>query len=160
MAPGLTAAEVRVVVHALVEEAIAPLQRVLLEAQHRIIELERRVAATPPGASTGTVVLTAAAPVAQVGHASAIAAPARPPAVPVLVRPAPLLDVEAILREVPMDLDMRRFDGRRRRRRMVVLFVFGLLVVFGALLGLLAYSYTPHHETQLDPSSSFARRPA
>jgi hypothetical protein len=35
------------------------------------------------------------------------------------------------------------FDGRARRRRVVVRFVLFIVIVFGALLGAMAYSYSP-----------------
>lgn len=148
----------KVVIRSLLDEALAPLQFQLIEAQRRIVELERRAAAPPPAA---TVVLAAtpapapvaAAPVARAApapvaqpapYASAIAAPARSiVAHPVSLAPAPLLDVEAINREIPIDIDMAPFDGRRRRRRMLTLFVLALLLVFGGLFAMLAQSYAP-----------------
>jgi hypothetical protein len=94
----------------------------------------------------------APAAVAAAPYASAIAAPAAAPAAapraPVaaysLTPPAPLLDVEAIERDIPIDFDIRAFDGTRRRRRNVILFVVFLLVFFGGMFALLVDSYTPH----------------
>ncbi len=169
-APGVSASDVRVIVRTLLDEALAPLQRslqealtrigtlerALQEAQVRLGALERRPAAVP----AATVVMTAATPApgpvqAQAApYASAIAAPATAAAVQqptrsvlpmgVSVPPAPLLDVEAIERDIPIDLDMLPFDGRRRRRRNIILFTFLLLAAFGTLAWLLASSYMPH----------------
>jgi hypothetical protein len=72
-----------------------------------------------------------------------MAAPTPAPA-PVAAR-SPSLDLEAIERMVPIDVDISRFDGRRRQRRNVTLFVVLLLAVFGGLGALLAQSYAPHH---------------
>ena len=47
----MTAMDVRVLVRTLLEEAHTPLLRALLEAQQRISELERRMAAAPSGGS-------------------------------------------------------------------------------------------------------------
>jgi hypothetical protein len=150
-------------VRTLVEDALEPLQRTLAEAQQRVGYLERLAAqlaaraAAAPAHVPATVVLSATpapGPAAPAPYASAMAAPAaaasiapnvsRSPSIIYSMPPAPLLDVEAINREIPLSLDMRAFDGRRRRRRNVILFVVGLLVIFGALFGLLADSYTPH----------------
>ena len=62
-----------------------------------------------------------------------------------IVRPPPVLDVAAIERDVPMDADMRGFDGRSRRRRMVIFLVVAIVLVFGGMFALLADSYTPKH---------------
>jgi len=52
---GLNAADVRLIVRTIVEDALLPLQRALVEAQQRIADLERRPAPTAP-----TVILSAA----------------------------------------------------------------------------------------------------
>jgi hypothetical protein len=132
--------DLRLIVREMIDQAVAPL---LL----RIAELERRPRApSSPGYVTGQPVAMAAAP-----YTATLASPGAQPvgaapvaARPVLVAQAPLLDVAAIERDVPMDMDMRAFDGGRRKRRNVMLFVFGVLVLFGGLFAMLAESYTPH----------------
>jgi hypothetical protein len=57
--------------------------------------------------------------------------------------PAPLLDVAAIERDVPLDVN-NPFNGARRRRRMAVFVAVVLLAIFGGLFALVAESYTPH----------------
>jgi len=138
---GLTAADVRLIVGTLLEDALLPLQRALVEAQHRITDLERRPAAAP------TVVLSATpapAAVAPANYASAMAANVPAAIAKYSMPPAPLLDVAAIERDVPLDFN-NPFDGARRRRRMAVFVVIALLAIFGGLFALLADSYTPHH---------------
>ena len=58
--------------------------------------------------------------------------------------PAPLLDVAAIERDIPLDFN-NPFNGARRRRRMALFVFVALLAIFGGLFALLADSYTPHH---------------
>jgi hypothetical protein len=140
---GLNAADVRLIVRTIVEDALLPLQRALVEAQQRIADLERRPAPTAP-----TVILSAApapAAVAPSAYTSAMAAPVRmSPAQYSTMPPAPLLDVAAIERDIPLDFN-NPFDGARRRRRMAWFVVLALLAIFGGLFALLADSYTPHH---------------
>ncbi|MGH7296374.1 MAG: hypothetical protein ACRELB_15650, partial [Polyangiaceae bacterium] len=140
---------VRLVVRTLLEDALGPVQLALREAQGRIAGLERLAAtaqARPQAAATVVLAQTPTpAPVAATPYTSAIAAPARSLAPhPSEMPPAPLLDVAAIERDIPLDLDMRGMSGQRRRRRNIVLFVLGLLIVFGGLFALLADSYRPH----------------
>jgi hypothetical protein len=145
----LTAADVRLIVRTLMEEALLPLQRAIVESQQRIAEIERRPASAVP-----TVVVASAAqpqqpqqtqPLHQAPYASAIAAPVRSVVASYadIAPPAPLLDVRAIERDVPLDFD-NPFDGRRKRK-VVVLMVVALLAVFGGLFALLAQSYASHH---------------
>ena len=145
-AAALTASDVRLIVRTIVEDALLPLQRALVEAQQRIAELERRPAAVPPPPHPRrSSPPTPGAPPVAPAHAytSAIAAPAR--AAPVYSQPpAPLLDVAAIERDIPLDFTTP-FDGQRRRRRMAIFVVFALIAIFGGLFALLADSYTPHH---------------
>jgi hypothetical protein len=156
---GLTAADVRLIVRSLLEDAIGPVQLALKDAQARLGALERLAVAAqsrapaPPAVAThvATVVLaqTPAPPhAAATPYASAIAAPVRhAPNHPVAMStmpPAPLLDVAAINRDIPLDFDMRGMSGPRRRRRNIVLFMVALIVVFGGLFALLADSYRPH----------------
>jgi len=141
---GLTAADVRLIVGAIVEDALFPLQRAIAESHLRIAELERRpLSATAKILPETTLGAAGAMPAP---YASAIAAPARAVGVvPAAIAPrAPLLDVKGIERDVPIDFD-NPFDGRRRRRRLGALLVVALLVIFGGLFALLAESYTPHH---------------
>jgi hypothetical protein len=56
-----------------------------------------------------------------------------------------VLDIAAIERDIPLDYDMKGFDGGTRKRRMLILFVLALLVVFGGLFALLADSYSHAH---------------
>jgi hypothetical protein len=147
---GLNASDVRLIVRTIVEDALLPLQRALVEAQQRIAELERRPAPAAP-----TVILSptpAPAATAPAAYTSAMAAPARTApvqhsTVPLqysTAPPAPLLDVAAIERDIPLDFN-NPFDGARRRRRMAWFVVVALLAIFGGLFALLADSYTPHH---------------
>jgi hypothetical protein len=156
----LTAADVRLIVRTVVDDALLPLQRAVVESQQRIAELERRPVSatstvrvdairTPAAAAPAPYASAIAAPApyssAAAPYASAIAAPARTFAAPPAAAPlAPLLDVQAIERDIPIDFD-NPFDGRRRRRRMGALFIVALLTIFGGLFALLAESYTPHH---------------
>jgi hypothetical protein len=94
----------------------------------------------------------APAATAPAAYTSAMAAPARTApvqhsTVPLqysTAPPAPLLDVAAIERDIPLDFN-NPFDGARRRRRMAWFVVVALLAIFGGLFALLADSYTPHH---------------
>jgi len=87
-----------------------------------------------------------AAPVAQATPASAASAASAAPAPrSLIVAPPPLLDVKAIEMDRSIDVDVRGFDGGRRKRRMIFLFFFAVLVLFGGMFALLADSYTPHH---------------
>ena len=152
--PGLTAADVRLVVRTLIEDSLGPVQYVLADLQRRMSDLERLAAsAQARPAAAPNVVLSPAPPGVAASHsayASAIAAPASlapnlPPRIAASIAPAPPVDLAAIERDVPYSLDMRGFDGRARRRRNTILFAVALLVVFGGLFALLADSYTPHH---------------
>ena len=147
-APALTASDVRLIVRTLLDDALLPLQRALVEAQQRIADLERRPAAVAHAhapAPTVIVAPTPAPPLAAVpAYTSAMAAPVRSIAPVYSQPPAPLLDVAAIERDIPLDFN-NPFDGRRRRRRMAIFVVFALIAIFGGLFALLADSYTPHH---------------
>jgi hypothetical protein len=136
----LTAADVRLIVRTIVEEALLPLQRAIVDSQHRIAELDRRSVA-----ATQKLLVEATPGPSAVAHAShAVAAPVRTVAFPIAMVPqAPLLDLKAIERDIPIDFD-NPFDGRRRRRRMGALLIVALLAIFGGLFALLAESYTPH----------------
>lgn len=110
-----------------VEQAVAPLNHVIRDLQRRLEEVERRPAPAP-------VVMAAPAPPAP--------RPIQPSYVNVAARP---IDVAAIERSVSLAPEMREFDGRRRRTRLVVAVVFGCLVVFAGLFAALAQSYTHTH---------------
>ncbi len=140
---GLNASDVRLIVRTVVEEALLPLQRALVEAQQRIADLERR---PPPATPTVVLSATPAPAVAMTSaYTSAMAAPARAAAPQYSTAPpAPLLDVAAIERDIPLDFN-NPFDGARRRRRMAWFVALALLAIFGGLFALLADSYTPHH---------------
>jgi hypothetical protein len=71
-----------------------------------------------------------------------------PKSIPVAVHyssapPPPLLDVAAILRDQSIVVDAA-FDGRKRRRRAVLVFALFVLVVFGSLFAALGASYAHH----------------
>lgn len=126
----LTAADVRLIVRTLLDDALEPLRQGLADAQRRAAELERRLASPAP-------VARAMAPAPPPTHA--------PAAVASYAAPAPPRDPIVVERDIAVDVDVRAFDGGRRRRRMIALFVVGLLVVFGGLFVLLAESYTHAH---------------
>jgi hypothetical protein len=127
---------------ALVEEAMEPLRRTLREAEQRMTDLERRLAAALAAPSPQ------AAPVAYAAAISPASAPAASVG-PVKYRSVPPVGVlvrEAMASDVPLNpYEFRAFDGGRRRRRQIFLLVLFLLVVFGGLFAMLAESYMPHH---------------
>jgi hypothetical protein len=138
---GITAADVRLIVRTIVEDALLPLQRALVESQQRIADLERR-----PASAAATVVLSATpspAANAPATYTSAMAASVPAAIAKYSMPPAPLLDVAAIERDVPLDVN-NPFNGARRRRRMAVFVAVVLLAIFGGLFALVAESYTPH----------------
>jgi len=155
----LTAEDLRTIVREMIDHAVLPLQ-------HRIAELERRprapsaaaivvqpAAVTPaapayaPTPTPALVAAPAAVPPAPVTYASAMAAPSyAAPAVRAapIVSTVPQVDLAALARDMPLDFDVP-FDGRKRKRRTVMLLVFFLLAVFGGMAYLLIDSYTPKH---------------
>lgn len=140
---GLSAVDLRLIVKEMIDQAVMPLQM-------RIAELERRPRAASSPAFVAAQVATAPATPQAVVHPAAMIAPAAVSAAPaaprsLVVAPPPLLDVKAIEREIPMDLDMKGFDGGKRKRRAVIAFVFVLLLLFGGLFAMLASSYSPQH---------------
>jgi hypothetical protein len=151
--PGLNASDVRLIVRTLVDDALLPLQRALVEAQQRIAELERRPPPAAPATAALTVMVSAtpapppAAPLQMVAaprpYTGAISIPPRIPPTHYSMPPAPLLDVAAIERDIPLGIDVP-FNGARRRRRLTIFVVLALLAIFGGLFALLANSYTPH----------------
>jgi hypothetical protein len=127
---------------ALVEEAMEPVRRSLREAEVRMADLERRLAAALAAPAQPAVALLPEG--GAVAYVPAARAPAVAPAQLRSVPPAPLLIREALAQDVPLNAaDIRPFDGSRRRRRMIVLFVLFLLIVFGGLFAMLAESYMP-----------------
>jgi hypothetical protein len=145
------------VARAIVDQATEPLKRALRDAELRMAEMERRLSQTPgpapvvvappqPGypatESAATTAAAAALGPMRAPYASAIAPPGsyRP-------RAPSALEIEAIIRDVPMDADIRAFDGRRRRRTMIILFVVAIVLVFGGMFAMLAASYAHHGPT-------------
>jgi hypothetical protein len=158
----LSAADLRLIVREMIDQAIAPLQTRLAELERRPRAPSAPAFAPPPPAllahAAPAAVAAPVAPVAQapaavqappVAYASAMVAPAAPAAAPaprsLIVALPPLLDVRAIERDVSVDIDVTGFDGGRRKRRMMLLFFLAVLVLFGGLFAMLALSYQPSH---------------
>jgi hypothetical protein len=124
-----------------VEEAVRPLHQSMVDMQRELEEARRiireREQATASAASP-------APPAAATALAEPVAAPAPRarmvslPQAPVAM--APVLDVKAIEQDSSIETDFA-LDGRRRRRRLAVVFAVMLFVVFGGLFALLAQSY-------------------
>jgi hypothetical protein len=145
------------VARALVDQATEPLKRALRDAELRMADMERRLSQTPgpapvvvappqpgyPATESATAAAAATLGPMRAPYASAIAPP------PGSVRPrAPsALEIEAIIRDVPMDADILAFDGRRRRRTMIILLVVAIVLVFGGMFAMLAASYAHHGPT-------------
>ncbi len=136
----------------MLERATEPLRRALRDAELRMADLERRLSASPapPDASDPLNLPIVAAPAGAVVSAASASGPAQYASA--ISRPPPhrapalsALEIEAMTRSVPMDDDIRAFDGRRRRLRMILLGVFAVLLVFGGLFAMLAESYTHAH---------------
>jgi hypothetical protein len=120
---------------ATIDAALAPLQRSLAELLRRVDELERR-----PQAATGISVSPAPRGPARSYHSLDPTAPAESR---MAARSHHSLDVAAIERDASIVVDAA-LNGRSRRRRLVLTFVFLLVVLFGALGYALALSYAPH----------------
>jgi hypothetical protein len=166
----LSAVDLRLIVGEMIEQAIGPLQRRIAELERRpaapaAIAAPAPVATRDPvpaapqaprlAVATVSIAQTPAVPAvvsgAQVTYAAAMVMPAdHAPRTIVVAQqqapPAPMFDLAAIERDIPIDVDFGPFDGLRRRRRMVFLFVLSLLVVFGGLFALLADSYSHTHK--------------
>jgi hypothetical protein len=131
---------VEAVARVLVEEAMEPLRHTLRDAEARVGDLERRLAAAlaaPPHAGHVPAISPAAA-----SAPAASFVPAQMRSVP----PAPVLIRQALAQDVPINADdIRAFDGGRRRRRMIILLAIFLVIVFGGLFAMLAESYTRHN---------------
>jgi hypothetical protein len=106
---------------------LAPVEQAFAELQRRVEELERGPNAVPPELQQRIDALKMRAHTAPVTYARSISVAPPPPA---------FSAVDDI------DIDSP-FDGKARRRRVVIAFVVLILVVFGALLGAMAYSYSP-----------------
>jgi hypothetical protein len=130
---------------------IAPVEQALVELQRRVEELERSPNSVPPELRQRIDALKVRAhtapPVAQAApslagalvlptYARATSAP--PPARATSAPPPALISVD----DIDIDIDVP-FDGRARRRRVVIRFILFVLVVFGALVGAMIYSYSP-----------------
>src|SRR5258708_2612725 len=107
-------------------------------------------AGPPPGAAPAGAVRVAQ-PVAQPTAQPLVRtqALAYVSAIPVSVLPipvslSPVLDLKAIERDVHIEVDSA-LDGSKRKRRIVIFVVLFILVVFGGMFALLADSYAPHH---------------
>lgn len=119
--------EARALLQQTLEEALAPLHFAVRDLERRLAALEAVPRVAPPPVQ------------------------AAPAPVPVIARPLGLLPPPAIAAPVPVvappprapsfDLGETPFDGSRRRRRVVGLFVMFLVIVFGALLGTLVSSW-------------------
>jgi hypothetical protein len=120
--------------------AAAPAAPVAHAPQAAPVQPAAQAPAVAPAAPAQAYVSAMSAPAAPVAGQTALAPRS------IIVAPPPLLDVAAIERDQSIDVDVRGFDGKRRRRRMVVLFVLALLVLFGGLFAMLADSYSHAHK--------------
>jgi hypothetical protein len=145
------------VARALVDQATEPLRRALRDAEMRMADMERRlsqspglppVAVAPPQAAPYPAASPAAAPpAAPAGASGPYAAAIAPPPGSYRPRAATGLDIEELTRNVPIDADIRAFDGRRRKRTMIILLVVGIVIIFGGMFAMLAESYAHHGPT-------------
>ncbi|MDP9149709.1 MAG: hypothetical protein M3O36_07190, partial [Myxococcota bacterium] len=124
--PPLARGEVEAMIRAAVDEAMAPL-RPLLDVERRLAELERRASAS---------LAERRPPMVRAAASTTYGPAARAPAVDVPIH------VETGLAGAA---DLGPFDGRRRRRRLVVGLALALFVLFGGLFLLLAASYANTH---------------
>jgi hypothetical protein len=133
--------EIQAMIRASVDSAVAAVlsetQRLVFGLERRIDELERRPA---PAA------VAPAPPIAQLAQHAMQPVVRAPPiamvsAIPMSVSQAPVLDVKAIERDVHIEIDSA-LDGRKRKRRLVIMVVVFILLVFGGMFGMLAQSYS------------------
>ena len=144
--------DIRTAVRAAVEQAMVGRDLTVVELQRRVDDLERRLQAPPVVAPVSPAPQPAAPlPTAPQLAPSApfVSAPAAR-AVPSFIQSspaarAPAIDVAAIERQVSLDPEMRMFDGRRRRARLLVASAFALCVTFAGLFAALAQSYSHAH---------------
>ncbi len=123
---------------AAVDEALAPLQRSLVDVLRRLEELERR----PQPMAAAAPISIAAAPRAQALSYHALESTG------VVAMRAPALsmhslDVAAIERDTSIVVD-DALNGRSRRLRLVLILALFLVAVFGCLGFMLVKSYSPH----------------
>jgi hypothetical protein len=125
------APEVEARIRSAVEAAVRPLQQSVLDLQNQLAEAQRIIREREVGAAR---LDDPTAPVqARAMMVSRVEFEA----------PRPVLDLKAIERDTSIVID-DAFDGRRRRRKMALLFSLFLLIVFGGLFALLWRSYQPH----------------
>jgi hypothetical protein len=118
-----SASDLHAIVKAAVDEALGPVGEAFLRLERRVAELERHPATSVVGGpATGPVAL-----------ATAIPAP-RPSAYVPRAPDLPIEPLSALDAATP-------FDGKRRRRRVVLTFVLVVLVALGTPLGILIASY-------------------
>ncbi len=113
-------------VRAAVEQAIEPLDRTVRDMERRLGEVERRSVPAP-------VVVAPPMP----------ALPQFRPAQPVYAPPR--AEDAAVIQHVSIGPELRAFDGRRRRTRLVFAIVVGCVVVFAGLVAALVQSYSNAH---------------
>ncbi len=126
-----------------VVDAISEAQRLVRGLERRIEELEKRPVAVAP--APPVAVAPAQAQYTQPAARTQALAPAQASLIPVLhAQPqGATLDVKQIERDVHVEIDTA-LDGGRRKRRLVILVVLFVLIVFGGLFAMLAQSYAPH----------------
>ncbi len=129
---------------------VPPGENALAELQRRVEELERGPTAVPPDLQHRIDALKARAAQtpgpAPVAHRVSSTYP--PPVIPTAAyarmvsgAPPPALSTT---HDIPVDIDVdSRFDGRARRRRVILRFFLFILIVFGGLVGAMVYSYSP-----------------
>ena len=114
----------RLVVDAAIEDAVAPLSREIKALRSRVEELEVARASDPCVSASLPVVAPPLPPSPR--STAAIAAPAAFPL------PSAVISI---------DEELRALDGARRRHRTAAVVCLVLFVVFGSLLGAMAWSY-------------------
>ena len=142
--------DVRPLVRAMVEQSVAPLDRTVRDLLLRIEELEKRPAAAPaPAAPLAPPAAVVAARPAAIA-AAPVRAFANPGGVPFARDPnvqhtGRAIDVAAIDRSVRLGPEMDAFDGRKRRRRLIIAGALACVVLFAGLFAALVESYTHTH---------------
>jgi hypothetical protein len=121
-----------------------PMEQVVVELQRRIAELERGPNSVP--ADMQTRVEGVKARVQPVQAAPRFVPPVGP--APVYARSVSEAPPPAAYSSGDLDIESP-FDGRKRRRKVVVRFVVLIVIVFGGLLGLMGYSYLPQARVML-----------
>jgi hypothetical protein len=126
------APEVEARIRSAVEAAVRPLQQSVLDLQNQLAEAQRIIRERELGGAP----LDPNAPAPVPARARMVSRVEFEP-------PRPVLDLKAIERDKSIVID-DMFDGRKRRRKAVIVFSFFLLVIFGGLFALLWRSYQPH----------------